>query len=398
MILQQFGPSYSQNRFRYSLTVPAIWNDKAKDAMRKAAIRAGMISESDHPDRLMLISEPEAAALYCEKVCKQFELDHKDRFMICDAGGGTVDLIVYEISKTSAGRRLSEVTKGHGGMCGSMFIDKKLEQLLVRKFGNRLSKLPNNFITNIVEEFAYKNKPEFDGEDELFVRLPSNINFNDIEDPDSIGVDDGYIQLTASELKKEVFEPVVKQVIKLIREQLQGAKECSAIFLVGGFGSSSYLLNRVREVFGSSVRTIASPDTPEMAIVLGAVYAGLNPDMVTTRITRRCYGINVSRPFFPGFDPVSHLVVTRDSLLCDGTFFPMVRKGQAVRVDECFTDTVEAKNYCRDSSFKIPICAVDVDGEPPLYTTDPRVSTLGTIYLPKLFKKSDPLNKEVMCI
>ncbi|KAF9170542.1 hypothetical protein BGX21_010411 [Mortierella sp. AD011] len=61
-ILQQFGRSYSRKNFRYCLTVPAMWSDKAKDVMRKAAIRAGLISASDHPDRLTLVSEPEAAA------------------------------------------------------------------------------------------------------------------------------------------------------------------------------------------------------------------------------------------------------------------------------------------------------------------------------------------------
>ncbi|KAF9393921.1 hypothetical protein BGX21_010552 [Mortierella sp. AD011] len=100
-ILQEFGRSYGRKSFRYCLTVPAMWSDKAKDVMRKAAIRAGLISGDDHPDRLMLVSEPEAAALYCEKACKQFDLGHGDRFMICDAGGGTVDLIVYEITMTA---------------------------------------------------------------------------------------------------------------------------------------------------------------------------------------------------------------------------------------------------------------------------------------------------------
>ena len=70
------------------LTVPAMWSDKAKSTMREAAIKAGLITETDHRDRLMLISEPEAAALYCEKKCDQFNLRHGDRFMICDAGGG----------------------------------------------------------------------------------------------------------------------------------------------------------------------------------------------------------------------------------------------------------------------------------------------------------------------
>lgn len=69
-----------------------MWSDRAKATMREAAIKAGLIEENDHRDRLMLISEPEAAALYCEKKCEQFDLRHGDKFMICDAGGKTLSI------------------------------------------------------------------------------------------------------------------------------------------------------------------------------------------------------------------------------------------------------------------------------------------------------------------
>ncbi|KAG1437703.1 hypothetical protein G6F55_014055 [Rhizopus delemar] len=91
--------------------------------MREAAIRANIINRWDHPSRLMLISEPEAAALYCEKKCDQFNLGHGQRFLICDAGGGTVDLIVFEIDDSGEKRALKEVTKGSGDSCGSTFLD-----------------------------------------------------------------------------------------------------------------------------------------------------------------------------------------------------------------------------------------------------------------------------------
>ena len=67
------------------VTVPAIWTDKAKDLTRKAALAAGI------PDnRLKLITEPEAAALYCATICVEVGLKVGDRFLVCDAGGGTV--------------------------------------------------------------------------------------------------------------------------------------------------------------------------------------------------------------------------------------------------------------------------------------------------------------------
>lgn len=111
-----------------------MWSDQAKATMREAAIRAGIINRWDHPDRLMLISEPEAAALYCEKKCDQFNLSHGQRFMICDAGGGTVDLIVFEIDDSSGRRALKEVTKGQGDSCGSTFLDARMREYLKSRF------------------------------------------------------------------------------------------------------------------------------------------------------------------------------------------------------------------------------------------------------------------------
>jgi molecular chaperone DnaK (HSP70) len=73
--------------YSYVVTVPAIWSDAAKSLTRQAATRAGI----SH-DKLTLISEPEAAALFCG-LTAQVELRSGERFLICDAGGGTVVIL-----------------------------------------------------------------------------------------------------------------------------------------------------------------------------------------------------------------------------------------------------------------------------------------------------------------
>ncbi|KAF9995197.1 hypothetical protein BGZ79_011129 [Entomortierella chlamydospora] len=392
-ILQEFGRSYSRNSFRYCLTVPAMWSDKAKDVMRNAAIRAGLITAADHPDRLTLVSEPEAAALYCEKACKQYDLGHGDQFMICDAGGGTVDLIVYEIALTSQGRHLSEVTKGHGASCGSMFIDLNLGNLLIKKFESQGAILPKNIIPTMVERFAYQHKPQFDGEEDLYLALPRDNCFDDIRDPRSIGIDGGYMCLDASELRKIVFEPVMKQVLTLIRGQLSGTRGCSAIFMVGGFGSSIYLLDRVKQEFGSVIGTISAPYKPEVAVVCGAVYAGLNPKMVSARVTRRCYGIDTNIPFVQGVDPIALRRNRIDGVWCADRFSAFVRKGQKVQVDECVTKLYSFTKLNNYTDYTIGIYAID--GEPPRYITDRGVSKLGDISIPNPFKSLDPIGYKV---
>jgi hypothetical protein len=251
-IMRGFANNFQQDHFRYCLTVPAMWSDKAKSLMRKAAIETGIINATDHPDRLMLISEPEAAALFCGQKCDQFDLGHGDQFLICDAGCGTVDLIVFKTTMDSSGQHLSEVTKGHAS-CGFIFLDRSMHCLMEKKFGHSTATVPADEI-----------KLHFDGLDDQFLQLPAVKCFDNIEDPEGIGI--GYMLLTASELKEHVFEPVVKDVLLLIQEQLNHAKFCSAI-MAGGFGSSRYLYDRVQAQFGGQVELILTSPCPELAVV-----------------------------------------------------------------------------------------------------------------------------------
>jgi molecular chaperone DnaK (HSP70) len=58
-LVRRLGETYVNSAMiRTVLTVPAVWSDKAKDATLQAAEHAGL---SDHQ---LLVSEPEAAALY----------------------------------------------------------------------------------------------------------------------------------------------------------------------------------------------------------------------------------------------------------------------------------------------------------------------------------------------
>ncbi|KAG0084755.1 hypothetical protein BGZ93_001073 [Podila epicladia] len=327
-IMRGFAKNFQKDHFRYCLTVPAMWSDRAKNVMRQAAVKAKLIKDTDHPDRLMLISEPEAAALYCERKCDQFDLGNGDRFMICDAGGGTVDLIVFEIAVTSAGRRLSEVTKGHGASCGSVFLDRHMRRLLEEKFGRHAANFPANIIPNLVDTFA----------------------------------DD---------------------VLSLIQEQLTQAKDCAAIFLVGGFGSSNYLYSRVKAQFSNQVGLISIPPRPELAVVRGAVCVGLNPRVVTSRIARRCYGISSDQPFEKGKDPLAKRKFEVNGVWCIDRFSPYVKKGQKLNVDECISREFSFTKYSEaPEDYNIALYAADTDNEPPRYTTDAGVSKLADIPIP----------------
>jgi molecular chaperone DnaK (HSP70) len=69
-------------------------SDTAKNATLQAAEKAGMGKQHE----LMMISEPEAAAVYALKMTPPKGLNVGSNFVVCDAGGGTVDLIAYKVT------------------------------------------------------------------------------------------------------------------------------------------------------------------------------------------------------------------------------------------------------------------------------------------------------------
>jgi molecular chaperone DnaK (HSP70) len=60
-----------------------------------------------------LIKEPEAAALWTTKKL-DVAINSGDVFVVCDAGGGTVDLVSYEVQTTSPKLQVKEVVPGTG--------------------------------------------------------------------------------------------------------------------------------------------------------------------------------------------------------------------------------------------------------------------------------------------
>ena len=84
------------------LTVPAAWDAKGCEIMREAAISAGLVASSragdtTWRDRLRIITEPEAAAVHCAQLNDLHHLKPSQNFIVCDAGGGTVDLAIYKV-------------------------------------------------------------------------------------------------------------------------------------------------------------------------------------------------------------------------------------------------------------------------------------------------------------
>ncbi|KAG0269748.1 hypothetical protein DFQ27_002164 [Actinomortierella ambigua] len=380
-VLVGFGSSFEQRHIQYCLSVPAMWTDTAKAMMRQAALQAGMISPLDPPHRLLLISEPEAAALYCEKKCDQFSIGHGQRFMICDAGGGTVDLIVFEVVVGPQGRTLREVTRGSGHSCGSVFLDERMEALLRRRFSKWQEKgLSAANWVQLMEAFIQNVKPLFDGIEDQYLTMPAVPGRADLTDYE-IGLEDGILTVSAEEMRREVFDPVVEDVLKLIQHQLmQTNNHCHAIFLVGGFGCSGYLYKRVQNEFGSRVPLIAVPPRAELAVVRGAALAGLIPRTVTARVARRWYGVDALMIYEEGWDLPHKRVRDRDgNIRAKDRFSVYVTPGQQIGIDECIRKRYITYQYPNPVNSPLYACSSITL---PRYVDEASVEKIGDFLIP----------------
>ncbi len=307
-LTRRYGEAFmSSTPLEFVLTCPAVWSDAAKNTTLLAAEAAGM----GRKENIQMVSEPEAAAVYALKSIQPNHLAVGDNFVVCDAGGGTVDLIAYKITSLKP-LRVEESAVGTGGLCGSAFLNYRFEAHVRERIGetaweNMVEKKQKTWQMGLkyFEEFVKRN---FNQEEHSEVNVP----FPGLPDDEGAGIDCGFMVMTAEQIK-EIFEPVVKEVCDLVQGQVTGIREgggvVSGIVLVGGFGQSNYLYKRLKSHFNSAAPPpyserpthaqadgqlasieVMQPVYAWTAVVRGAVLRGLEGSMVVSRKSRHHYG------------------------------------------------------------------------------------------------------------
>lgn len=114
-----------------------------------------------------------------------------------------------------------------------------------------------------------------------------------------LGIRRGRFTIKPEEMN-DIFEPVILKVIALVKGQMKSSKtNIRSVLLVGGFGQSNYLKERLR----SSLKgvEVLQPPNAWTAIVRGAVMMGLSRASasliavgVVSRAARKHYGIELS--------------------------------------------------------------------------------------------------------
>ncbi|WAR14120.1 HS12B-like protein [Mya arenaria] len=176
-----------KHEVRWVITVPAIWNDAAKQVMIEAAKLAGT-----RKDKLTLAYEPEAAAIYCKQIrLANLREQGKDatiqpfppgfKFLVLDLGvsfynfkspiddfaksnlkivslGGTVDITAHEVQRDGTLQALIEPS---GGEWGGTLVDDGFLRIFEGLFGT-------DFMTDLKTNIKIADsKRELDAEIEI---------------------------------------------------------------------------------------------------------------------------------------------------------------------------------------------------------------------------------------
>ncbi|KAL6715322.1 hypothetical protein ACLMJK_007587 [Lecanora helva] len=282
-----------QTPIEYIITTPAVWSDAGQARTRRCAEAAGM----GKGDALQIISEPEAAAVYAFEITHPHNIRVGDTFVLCDAGGGTVDLISYTVTATSPILAVDEAAPGSGGLCGGMLLNRIFEKHLTQTCKSNSGWGPD------VMEDATKRfeliKQQFIGDVAKDFTIPVN-GLNDNEDQ---GVRRGKWRLSCNKLST-IFAPVLEDTIDLVKRQIEATqRNVTAILLVGGWGQNAYLRESLRQQLGADVK-VMQPENGWQAVVRGALMKALaqaSPSSATmkfgSRRARKHYGIENGTPF-----------------------------------------------------------------------------------------------------
>ncbi|KAK7676060.1 hypothetical protein QCA50_020984 [Cerrena zonata] len=160
-------------------------------------------------------------------------------------------------------------------------------------------------------------------------------NVDPIDDP-SVGLVNGELAIPGTLLRREVFDPVVNQVLELIEEQLKKIDQrLDCLLLVGGFSGSEYLFHRAQERFTGRIRVVARPPDCDTATLRGAAQYGLaRRPLVSSVIAPQSYMMKVKLPA-ESQDYLKRPAYIRENdagvSICDNRLQYLVAKGAILR-------------------------------------------------------------------
>ncbi|WAR26061.1 HS12A-like protein [Mya arenaria] len=405
---RQLAGGLNPDDVHWVLTVPAIWDDEAKQFMREAAERADICSKN-----LTLALESEAAAIWCRflpvkkcgdgKSLKTFKTGTK--YLVVDAGGGTVDIAVQTVLENDM---IENIHIPGGGDCGGTKVDEAYIQFLTDIVGQEtMHKFKNTFMDDyIFLTRAFEEKKRFTDQSSrnpvvfrISACLPdlaekcTGKKFDDLIKESKYC---GQVKRSGDKLQTDfdivtnMFAPqidlIVDHISKLVEREIA---KIEAILLVGGFSNCLMLQNAVKDRFGDS-KTITVNDS-DLAVMKGAVIFGHRPELITQRISKYTYGVKCNVPFDGKIHPPSRKVLGKRGIYeCRICFDIHISAGQSIVAGEVQHKKTYKANTEKQTTMELEIYRTL--SSKPVLVTDEGCHVAGRLDLPLAGRG---LNREV---
>ncbi|XP_052798832.1 heat shock 70 kDa protein 12B-like [Mya arenaria] len=387
----------------YVLTVPAIWDERAKQFMRKAANKAGIPN-----DQLRIALEPEAASVWCQ-VCTDDKItklsDAGTKYMVVDLGGGTADITVHE--KLVDGR-LRELHRASGGEWGGNRVEQSYIDCLTAMVGHEVMdefrrEHTGDYMTLLMDLETKKRTVTASLEGKVTLTVPLTFSEcchkHDINIQDRINKSPFKDKMKWTRDRFRIDKTVAKSLIDIplrpLMHHIDGMfkepslKDVNAILLVGGFAESEIVQAEFKKMFPDKILMI--PKDASLAVLKGAVRFGHMPDVISNRIARYSFG----REAWPKFDEGEHDPGRKTKYcgndVCQQYFWKMVEIGDDLPLGKEVSEEIPGLSAEQTGAHIKVFCSASTDTK---YVDEDTCTQLGELIVP-LPDSSDPKDKNI---
>ena len=290
------------------------------------------------------------------------------KYGIVDCGGGTVDIVYHSLEENDDGRTfVSELIPPTGGPYGGTCVDVAFQQLLepvfnqgkCQSFFGELKKNHTPAWLNLMEQLEKKKSVLDEKEDDDPVWFDLSLQFNTacrqitgkdalplVQESQVKGIklseETEQLQVQAG-LIKGLYCSSIEKICMCLKENLQEgpASRVGALYMVGTFSMSQYLLDSVKNEMGSLFprERVFNPPESSLAIVKGAVMYGINPSIVQERVAAKSYGVRLLTAFDSTKHPEEKAEIHNGKKYCAGIYSEFITRGQKVCTGEVIKRT-----------------------------------------------------------
>ncbi|XP_062608874.1 heat shock 70 kDa protein 12A-like [Saccostrea cucullata] len=375
---------------RWVITVPAIWTDASKSFMRKCAFQAGIEDE-----KLVIALEPEAAALYSNLVSikdqvGEIKMVNGMKYLVCDAGGGTVDITVHQMIDNTG--HLRELYKASGGDWGGTKVDEEMEIFYEKVVGKEvMDKFKEEYPEDALElsrEFETKKRSFSSTTDKVSFNLPESLltvyeEYTEMSLSNDAIITSGlekYAKISEERIRingdyfRTFYDNSISQIVGHLKEIFEdpNLNDVGLILLVGGYAESFILQDALVSSFPQ--KRLLVPKEAGLSVLKGAVIFGHNPSLITERKAKYTYGVKCRILFIDKIHREDYKIFDEGEMWCRNVFHRHVTIGDTLVVGK----NQSAKTYTKSKysrSVKVEVYASLKKN--PMYTTDEGCFYLG---------------------